>query len=60
LGFEIKRTTAPQMTPSMRSALADLALTRLDVVHAGADTFPLAGSVRAVAARRLLDDVKPL
>jgi predicted AAA+ superfamily ATPase len=59
-GFEIKRTTAPALTPSIRSALADLSLTRLDVVHAGRETFPLAGSVRAVAARRLLDDVSPL
>ena len=60
LGFEVKRTTAPSVTPSMKSALADLALTHLDVVHAGGESFPLAPSVRAVAARRLLDDVKPL
>lgn len=60
LGFEIKRTTAPGLSPSMRHALSDLGLTRLDVVHAGASTFPLAPSVRAVAAHRLLDDVEPL
>ncbi|MFO7691531.1 MAG: ATP-binding protein [Vicinamibacterales bacterium] len=59
-GFEIKRTTAPGISPSMKSALADLGLTRLDVIHAGGDSFPLAPSVRAVAARRLLDDVRPL
>ena len=59
-GFEIKRTTAPVLTPSIRSAVADLFLTRLDVIHAGRETFPLAGSVRAVAARRLLEDVDPL
>ena len=59
-GFEIKRTTAPAITPSMKSALADLGLTRLDVIHAGGDSFPLAPLVRAVAARRLLDDVRPL
>jgi len=59
-GFEIKRTTTPALTPSIRSALADLALTRLDVIHAGSETFPLAGSVRAVAAQRLLDDLEPL
>ena len=34
-GFEIKRTTAPTITPSMRSALTDLRLQRLDVIHAG-------------------------
>lgn len=59
-GFEIKRTTAPQLTRSIRSALADLRLTRLEVVHAGAETFPLARSVRAVSARRILADVEPL
>ncbi len=59
-GFEIKRTTAPSVTPSMRHALADLGLTQLDVVHAGVETFPLARSVRAVEARRPLDDVVPL
>lgn len=60
LGFEIKRTTAPALTPSIRHALSDLSLTRVDVLHAGAETFPLASSVRAVAARRLLEDVEPL
>lgn len=59
-GFEIKRTTAPALTPSMRFALADLRLTRLDVIHAGRDTFPLAPHVRAVSAARLLADVRPL
>ena len=37
----------------MRIALADLRLDRLDVVHAGAATFPLAAKVRAVALERL-------
>ena len=59
-GFEIKRTDAPRLTPSMRHALNDLRLTRLDVIHAGADTFPIASRVRAIAARRLLLDLKPL
>ena len=56
-GFEIKRTTAPRLTRSMRSAMSDLELSRLDVIHAGADTFPLAKDVRAVALGRLLDDL---
>ena len=59
-GVEIKRTTAPRLTPSMRSALKDLRLGRLDVIHAGDETFPLATEIRAVAARRLLDDPHPL
>jgi predicted AAA+ superfamily ATPase len=34
-GFEFKRTTTPKMTRSMHSAMEDLRLTRLDVIHAG-------------------------
>jgi predicted AAA+ superfamily ATPase len=60
LGFEIKRTSSPQITPSMRIALSDLKLGRLDVIHAGETTFPLDKKIRAVALTRLLDDVKPL
>ncbi|HVN83960.1 MAG TPA: hypothetical protein VMW17_03850 [Candidatus Binatia bacterium] len=41
----------------MRAALEDLRLTDLTVVHAGAETFPLARRVRAVAARRLEEDL---
>lgn len=59
-GFEMKRTTAPRVTPSMRSAIEDLKLTRLDVLHAGPDSFPLASRIRAVSARRLLDDIPKL
>ncbi len=57
LGFEVKRSTTPALTPSMRSSLADLALDRLDVVHAGDATFPLAPRVRAVPLARLLTDL---
>jgi predicted AAA+ superfamily ATPase len=60
LGYEIKRTSSPRLTPSMRSALADLKLTRLDVIHAGERTFPLAERVRAVSASRLLKDIEAL
>lgn len=60
LGFEIKLTTAPAATPSARTALADLGLERVDVVHAGAETYGLSDRIRALAALRLLDDLKPL
>jgi uncharacterized protein len=60
MGFEIKRTSAPALTPSMRHAMADLKLGQLDVVHVGEHTFPLATGVRAVALSRLLEDVTPL
>jgi predicted AAA+ superfamily ATPase len=54
LGFEVKRTDAPTLTASMRSALESLRLDRLDVIHAGRRTFALADRVRAVAAHELL------
>jgi predicted AAA+ superfamily ATPase len=60
LGFEIKRTTAPAITKSMRVAVADLRLDELDVVHAGTNTFALSEGIRAVAAARLLDDIASL
>ena len=60
LGFEVKRTSAPRLTRSMAAVLEDLALERLDVVHAGEATFPLASNVRAVAAQALLDRIEPL
>jgi uncharacterized protein len=60
LGFEIKRTSAPKVTPSMRHALTDLKLTQLNVIHAGDHTFPLAEEIRAVALDRLLLDIEPL
>ena len=60
LGFEFKRTSAPRITPSMRSAMSDLNLTRLDVIHAGDETFPMGERIRAVAMSRLLEDLEPL
>jgi predicted AAA+ superfamily ATPase len=60
LGFEFKRTTAPQITPSMRVALRDLKLESLDVVHAGTETFRLDRHVRALSLARVLLDLRPL
>jgi uncharacterized protein len=60
LGFEVKRTVAPALTPSMRSALQDLKLKSLTVVHAGNETFPLSNQVQAVAVDDLLKIVKSL
>ncbi len=59
-GFEMKRTSAPGITPSMRSALADLRLDSLDVVHPGRETYPLSRDVRALALTRVLSDLEPL
>lgn len=60
LGFEIKRTSAPRVTPSMRTALSDLKLDSLHVVHAGDTTFPLTERIRAVALADLLTVLQPL
>ena len=57
-GFEIKRTTAPVVTRSMRSALRELKLDRIDVIHAGAESFALDKRIHAVSAGRLLRDVR--
>ncbi len=60
LGFEVKRTVAPTLTPSMRSAIHDLKLKSLTVVHAGDQTFPLSKQVQAVAFRDVLNAIRPL
>jgi predicted AAA+ superfamily ATPase len=53
-GYELKLSSAPALTPSMRIAVQDLGLDELIVVHRGADAFTLAPKVRAVPARTLL------
>ncbi len=53
LGFEIKLTDSPRITPSMRSALENLDLERLYLVHAGEHRFPLAERVEALPLRAL-------
>ncbi len=58
VGIEIKRTTAPKVTPSVRSALHDLNLDEVVIVHAGSESYPLAKRVRAVAARRMVEDLE--
>lgn len=60
LGFEVKLTSSPRVTPSMRSALSDLKLQRLYVIHSGEETFQLERNIQAVALPRLLEDLKPL
>jgi predicted AAA+ superfamily ATPase len=57
LGFEFKRTDAPRVTASMRSALETLKLGSLSVVHAGNESYPLAKKVRAIAARDLVEKI---
>ena len=60
LGFEFKRTSSPTITPSMRSALTDLNLQSLSIIHAGETTFQLGKKIQAISLSRLLDDLHPL
>lgn len=54
IGFEIKRTSTPRMTRSMHSAIADLQLDVLVVVHAAEHSFAIAPVVAAIPAAKLL------
>ncbi|MBM2840929.1 MAG: ATPase superfamily-like protein [Bacteroidetes bacterium] len=60
LGFEVKRTSSPQVTPSMRNALADLKLQKLYVIHAGDQSFSMHKQIYAIGLKKLLTDLKPL
>lgn len=60
LGFDFKRTSAPTVTPSMRIALSDLHLERLDVIHAGTTEFEMDERIRAVPLANVLRAVSPL
>ena len=59
-GFEFKRSSAPTATRSMHAARDLLGLEEVVVVHAGAESYPMAKGIRAVALTRLVEDVKPL
>ena len=60
IGFEWKRAEAPTMTKSMVVAQQDLRLDELYVVHGGQECWQMGKNVRAVAARRLLDEIEPM
>jgi len=60
IGFEIKRTDRPSTTKSMHSALADLRLDHLVIVHAGEHRFALADQITAIGAADLLASDDPL
>jgi predicted AAA+ superfamily ATPase len=60
LGFEFKRSTTPSVTRSMHTAIQDLRLRRLWVVHAGERVFDLGRRIRAVPLPRILEELEPL
>ncbi len=53
LGFEVKLSESPTVTKSMRTAIADLGLSRLLVVYPGRASFPMDEKVEAVAVADL-------
>jgi predicted AAA+ superfamily ATPase len=53
LGFECKRTDAPRLTPSMRTALETLDLEKLYVVYPGDRAYPLHDRVDVLPIRLL-------
>ena len=59
-GFEVKRAEAPRPTASMRSAFQSLGLDRMDVVHAGTQTYAMAPGMRALPAAHLSEMLEPL
>ena len=58
-GFQVKRSEAPKLTRSIRSALDTLSLDRLDVVHAGTKRYRLAPRVHATPAADLAATLRP-
>lgn len=59
-GFEVKRAEAPRRTASMAAAFEDLRLDRLEVVHAGTETYEIAPGMRALPVRRLTREAPDL
>jgi predicted AAA+ superfamily ATPase len=55
IGIEIKRTSTPKVTPSMRSATVDLRLDRLVVIYPGTERYALAPGIEAVPITELAD-----
>ena len=51
-GFGIKRTLSPKKTGSIRSALVDLNLDRVDIIYPGCETYALSDRVNAVSASK--------
>ncbi len=58
-GLEFKRTSTPEITRSMKAALADLQLDRLFLVYPGEPSFDLADRVRAVAIGKIQQELLP-
>ena len=53
IGFEIKRTTSPKITSSMKSSMKDLMLKKLFVIHAGEHEFKLHENITAFPMKNI-------
>jgi predicted AAA+ superfamily ATPase len=58
MGYEVKFTDAPSVTPSMRIAMRDLKLDLLRVVYPGNQRFPLQEGIEAVGMNTLFKERK--
>ncbi len=54
---ELSTVISSRTTRSMHTAIEDLGLRQLDVIHLGRDTYPLRDRIRAVSIFRLREDV---
>ena len=59
IGVECKRVDAPRLTPSMRTALADLELSELLLVYPGPHPYPLTEQIRAIPLANLAENTVP-
>jgi hypothetical protein len=59
-GVECKRADAPRLTPSMRSALKELDLTRVAVIYPGTARYQLASNVVVVPVADALEGARKL
>jgi predicted AAA+ superfamily ATPase len=57
IGFEIKRTSSPSVTYSMKNTINDLRLKQLYVIHAGDSCFDMDEKIKAVPICRILNDI---
>lgn len=56
LGFEVKLSDAPRLTPSMKIALTELDLDSLMVIHGGNHSWPLAERITACPLRSIVEN----
>ena len=53
LGFEFKRTLAPDKTRSMQTSLEDLKLSHLYIINPGQETFPLTSHITVIGIEQI-------